>query len=97
MNHTLVKDLPHVSTVYNRSRYIDRLYKSKNRIEVYKVLVHGILKKFLDDNDIIHIYCDADRRFLEDDIPVANWIMEELGPAISAPGPVSLSVFFDSD
>ena len=97
MNHTLVKDLPHVSTVYNRSRYIDRLYKSKNRIEVYKVLVHGILKKFLDDNDIIHIYCDADRRVLEEDIPVANWIMEELGPAISAPGPVSLSVIFDSD
>ena len=97
MNHTLVKDLPHLGKIYNRSRYINRLYKSRDRIEVYKVLVHGISKKFLDDSDIIHIYCDADRRVLEDDIPVANWIMEELGPAISAPGPVSLSVIFDSD
>ena len=97
MNHTLVKDLPHLGKIYNRSRYINRLYKSRDRIEVYKVLVHGISKNFLDDSDIIHIYCDADRRVLEDDIPVANWIMEELGPAISAPGPVSLSVIFDSD
>jgi len=97
MNHTLVKDLPHVGKIYNRSRYINRLYKSRDRIEVYKVLAHGIIKKFLDENDIIHIYCDADRRVLEEDIPVANWIMEELGPAISAPGPVSLSVIFDSD
>ena len=97
MNHTLVKDLPHLGKIYNRSRYINRLYKSRDRIEVYKVLVHGISKKFLDDSDIIHIYCDADRRVLEEDIPVANWIMEELGPAISAPGPVSLSVIFDSD
>ena len=97
MNHTLVKDLPHLSKIYNRSRYINRLYKSRERIEVYKVLVHGISKKFLDESDIIHIYCDADSRVLEEDIPVADWIMEELGPAISAPGPVSLSVIFESD
>ena len=97
MNHTLVKDLPYVSTVYNRSRYINRLYKSRDRIEVYKVLVHGILKKFLNESDIIHIYCDADRRVLDEEIPVANWIMEELGPAISAPCPISLSIIFDSD
>jgi len=97
MNHTLVKDLPHIGTLYNRSRYINRLYKSKNRLEVYKVLVHGIFKKFLDGSDILHIYCDADRRFLDQDIPVANWVMEELGPVITKPGPISLSVIFESD
>lgn len=97
MNHTLVKDLPHMSTIYNRSRYIDRLYKSKDRFEVYKVLITGILNKFLDESDIVHIYCDADRRVLDRDIPVANWIMEELGPTLSKPGPISLSVLFDSE
>jgi hypothetical protein len=83
--------------VYNRSRYIDRIYKSKSRVEIYKVLVHGILNKFLDENDIIHIYCNADRRVLDEDIPVANWIMEELGPTISKPGSVSLSILFETD
>ena len=97
MNHTLVKELPHIGRVYNRSRYINRLYKSETRDEIYKVLVHGIVKKFLDGDDIIHIYCNADRRILDDEIAVANWIMEELGPVISEPGPVSLSVFFETD
>lgn len=96
MNHTLVKELPHVGRMYNRSRYIDRLYKSDNRVEVYKVLCHGIIKKNLDADDVVHIYCNADRRILDDEIKVANWIMEELGPTISKPGPVSLAVFLET-
>ena len=97
MNHTLLTELPHLGTQYNRSRYIDRLYKSEDRFEVYKVLIHGITKKFLDENDIIHIYCDADRRVMDRDIKVANWIIEELGPTISKPGPVCLSILFEAD
>ena len=97
MNHTLVKDLPHIKRSYNRSRYIARFYKSESRKDIYNFLVHGIVKRYLDETDIMFIYCDADRRVLDEEISVANWIMEELGPVISEPGPVSLSVFFETD
>jgi hypothetical protein len=94
MNHTLVKDLPYINVIYNRNRYVDRLYKSSNESEVYKVLLHGVKNKYINENDIVYIYCDADKRIFDNDIPVANWIMRSLGPIISQPGCIDLSLFF---
>ena len=95
MNHTLLKDLPYINRVYNRSRYIDRLYKCVSVEEVQYVLYHGIYNRFIGASDIVHIYVNADRRIEDKDIQVADWIMTELGPVITDPGPVSLSVILD--
>jgi hypothetical protein len=94
MNHSILKDVPHLNRIYNRSRYIDRLYKCKSVGEVYSVLKHGIQNRFLDWNDIFHIYCNADRRILDEDIQVADWIMTESGFIVAQPSSISLSVFF---
>ena len=92
MNHSIIKDLPFIGREYNRSRYISRLYRSKSPIEIQFVIQHGVLNGFLDADDILYIYANADRRTLDDDIQVADWIMTELGPAVSEPGPLRLSV-----
>ena len=92
MNHTIVKDLPFIGKEYNRSRYIDRLYRSKIPEEIQFVIHHGVLNGFLDVDDIFHIYADADCRVADKDIKVADWIMTELGPVISEPGPANLSL-----
>lgn len=96
MNHTIVKDLPYVRREYNRSRYIDRLYRSTSPDEVQFVIYHGVRNGFLDEDDVFYIYANADRRIVDEDIKVADWIMSELGPIISEPGPVSLSVIRQS-
>ena len=90
MNHTIIKDLPYIGRVYNRSRYIDRLYTSTNPTEVQFVLYHGMKNGFLDATDILHIYVNADSRVVDEDIQVADWIMTELGPIVSEPGPIHL-------
>lgn len=94
MNHTLLKDLPHIKGLYHRSRYIERLYSCDTANEVYFVLRHGVQNRFLDWDDIFHIYCNADRRILDHEIKVADWIMTELGFIVAHPSRVSLSVFF---
>jgi len=63
--------------------------------EVQYVLYHGIYNRFIGASDIVHIYVNADRRIEDKDIQVADWIMTELGPVITDPGPVSLSVILD--
>ena len=92
MNHSLLKDLPHINRVYNRMRYKSRLYKCSDPHEVRRVIAHGVVNGFLDGEDVFHIYVDADRRVEDPEIAVADWIMTELGPVISKPGPISLSV-----
>ena len=96
MNHTVLKDLPHIKNQYNRSRYIDRLYRCTSLKEIHFVLCHGIYSGCLDASDIIHIYVNADCRILDEDIQVADWVMTELDPIVAYPGPVSLSVVLDS-
>lgn len=80
--------------MYHRSRYIHRLYNCKTPNEVYSVLRHGVQNRFLDWDDIFHIYCNADRRIKDEEIQAADWIMTELGFIVAHPGGVSLSVFF---
>jgi len=92
MNHSLLKDLPHISRIYHRMRYKTRLYKSSDPYEVRSVLAHGVVNGFLDDDDVFHIYVDADQRVEDREIVVADWIMTELGPIISEPGPVDFSL-----
>lgn len=93
MNRTIVKDLPHIGRVYNRTRYVDRLYKCSSPEEIQFVIYHGVRNGFLDADDIFHIYANADSRVVDKDIQVADWIMTELGPVISEPGPVNLSSY----
>ena len=97
MNHSVVKDLPYIRREYNRSRYIDRLYRSVSPDEVQFVIYHGIHNGFLDADDILYLYVNADRRVVDEDIRVADWIMTELGPVISEPGPIRLSVILQPD
>ena len=92
MNHTLVAQLPHIEKIYNKSRYISRLYSCNSQVEVCSVLVHGVRNKFLNEDAIMGIYSDADRRISDHDVTRADWIMSELGPLILKPGPVRLSV-----
>lgn len=94
MNHTVVRDLPFIGKEYNRSRYIDRLYRSRSPEEIQFVIHHGVLNGFLDADDILYIYLNADRRIVDEDIKVADWIMTELGPVISEPGPINLKKMY---
>jgi hypothetical protein len=64
--------------------------------EIQHILYHGIYNRFLGASDIVHIYVNADCRVEDEDIKVADWIMTELGPVITDPGPISLSVILDS-
>ena len=92
MNHTLLKDLPYISNIYNTSRYKDRFYSCTSPEEVYSYLYHGIKNKYLDDNSITSIYVDADRRTEEHEMTVVSHIMDVLDPILSRPSFVSLLV-----
>lgn len=70
MNHTLLTDLPYISDIYNYSRYLDRIYRSKSKAEVYSVITLGIENGYLDP---YRLYSDADHRL--DDYVVADWVM----------------------
>lgn len=97
MNHSVIKDLPYIGREYNRSRYIDRLYRSVSPEEIQFVIYHGVRNGFLDADDILYLYVNADRRTDDEDIRVADWIMIELGPIVSEPGPVRLPVILQPD
>lgn len=97
MNHNLLKELPHIKDIYNVNRYLSKIYSSTSKIEVQKLLTHGIKNKYLTASSIISIYIDADCRNTEHDIVIADWVMSLLGPILSRPGPVSLTEIFKSN
>ena len=70
MNHTLLSTLPHISEIYNYSRYLDRIYRSTSKAEVYSVITTGIEKGFIDP---YKLYTDADHRL--EDYKIADWVM----------------------
>lgn len=92
MNHTLLKDLPHISTIYNKNRYQDRLYSCNSPEEIYSLIYHGIKNKYIDDGSMRSIYIDADRRTDDDEMEKVGYIMDVLDPILSRPSFVSLSV-----
>lgn len=92
MNHTLLKDLPYISDIYNKSRYQNKLYLCRSSEEVYSLIYHGIKNKYLDDGSLRSIYIDADRRTDDNEMKSVGYIMDVLDPILSRPSFVSLSV-----
>ena len=85
MNHTLLLQLPHISTEYNRSRYLDRLLKTSGRSEVGKILNHAVNNKNLDTKDLMYIYGKMDTITNDELIPQVDWVMAYLGPVLTTP------------
>ena len=80
----ILKDLPYFVDIYKHhlkmNKYIPRLYRSKSRDEVFSILQYG--KKRTDTylklgpRDFGYMYTDADKRWDDDEVLVAGWIMD---------------------
>ena len=80
----ICKDFPHVVDIYKHhlkmNKYIPRLYRARCRQEVCSILTYG---KHLRDTylrlgprDLGFIYADADRRSEDNEVMIADWIMD---------------------
>ncbi len=81
----VLKDFPYFVDIYKREfkkcKYIPRLYMAHSHEEVQAVLSFGLKRTDdmylkLDARDLGYIYADADRRYADDEIVIANWIMD---------------------